>query len=567
MRTNATVNERRTPGPKSPSRRPEGSGQGLMRSPRRSAWFCTNIVDGGSRCNGWGMTTERRCRKCGAPRPFPAHELMVGQARHVRCCERRSEHALRGNRWSPASSDLRSECSLRIYSAASASRKAIARLRDRFDLPAATDDMGYLHIEWQDPPRLAEQNEQVDYAATSNPIVREMLIRTSSIQAQVVLMRQPELLADGAGKVELLMELSSTPRASDDVVAAQLAHHHHPTHEHGLFSVIVCFEALAALAPVLRLDSQDHPPNHRRLERWLVHIPPWAYSRHTRAWTMWTVHTLLPFATVMWGLWQLYFNIDVVNRAVNDAFRMASEHLERIVGPMLSTVSLVIVRLNAGLIDFTQQFNVWLRPLKMVLQPLATAGFTAGRALVTPLRILVGLGVQLVQPVWSIIITLLGALAEPLQYLFSMIVEPLRALAESLQPVWSFVRSAARTMGTHTARIFVQIQKVASVVFNVASEGLVRLATASGSAVTCIKSSPIGKVWQLIASKLSLVMKFKPQTETKVIAAHINKLAKNVKPVARAAAQMSEGVISPLDSSAAREEINLREARKESKAE
>eukprot|EP01043_Picozoa_sp_COSAG02_P035959 COSAG02_NODE_2606_length_8439_cov_10.095204_2_plen_163_part_00 len=50
------------------------------------------------------------------------------------------------------------------------------------------------------------------------------------------------------------------------------------------------------------------------------------------------------------------------------------------------------------------------------------------------------------------------------------------------------------------------------------------------------QSSRIAVLWHKIASTLPLVMKFKPQNDIKIIAAHINKLARNVKPVARAAA-------------------------------
>lgn len=57
--------------------------------------------------------------------------------------------------------------------------------------------------------------------------------------------------------------------------------------------MVVCFEALAALAPVLRLDCPDHPPNHRRLEKWLVHVPPRLYSRYHRARMMWILHTIV----------------------------------------------------------------------------------------------------------------------------------------------------------------------------------------------------------------------------------------------------------------------------------
>lgn len=445
---------------------------------------------------------------------------------------------MRGNRWSPASG----ECSLRIYGAASASLQAISRLRDRFDLP---DDIGYLHIQWQeDPPRLDEPQEQVSHpAAASNPVVQEMVVCASSIEAQVVHMRQPELLADGAGKVELLMELSSMPRASDGVVAAQMAQHHHPAHEHGLFSVIVCFEALAALAPVLRLDSKDHPPNHRRLERWLVHLPPWAYSRHTRSWIMWAMHTLLPFATVLWGLWQLYFNIDVVHRAVNDAFRIASEFIERLMGPILSTVSRVIGWLNTWLVEITEQFNVWLRPLTMVLQPLATAGLAAGRALTASLGALVGF----------------------MQLAWSMISEPLRNLVRPLQPVWKFLRSAATEMATYVGRSFVLLKDSACVIQRWASTCQVRAAKSATTCIRCIKSSRIAVFCHNYASRLPLNMKFKPQTDTKLMAAHITKLARNVKPVARAAAQLSEHVGPPLDFAEARESIELREARKDAK--
>lgn len=529
----------------------------------RSAWICSSIGDGGSRCNAWGMTTERRCAKCGAPRAFKAHDLMVGQARHVRCCEGRSRrHTTKRNRWAPASG----ECSLRVYDAASASPTAITRLRDRFDLMsgAQDDDVGYIHLEWQDRP----QAEHIDRAVATDspPAVAEMVIRASSVEAQVVHMRQPQLLADGAGKVELLLELSSMPSTSHDTIAAQLAKHHHPTHEHGLFSVIVCFEALAALAPLLRLDSKDHPPNHNRLEPWLVHLPPRVYSCHTRSWIMWATHTLVPFATVLWGLWQLYFNVDVVQRAINDAFRMASECIERIVGPILGIVSLVLTELNAWLIEFTEQFNVWWRPLKMVLQPLVTAGLAAGQGLMAPVR---GLA-QVVQPVCWIVIKPLRALASCVQLVCSIAIQPLRWLAERSRPAWSFARYVGTKVATllNAARGAVsRALEAASAIFGRVRGGLVEVVAAVSRATSWVKSSKLGETAHQIGSKLSLIMRFKPQTETKVMVAHMNKLAKNVQPVAMAASEMSGGIRSPRDHWRGRGESELPGAKRLEKQE
>ena len=47
-------------------------------------WVCPFVSDEGSVCRAWGMTGEdRRCRKCGAPKPFLAHDLAVGHSRQA----------------------------------------------------------------------------------------------------------------------------------------------------------------------------------------------------------------------------------------------------------------------------------------------------------------------------------------------------------------------------------------------------------------------------------------------------------------------------------------------------
>ena len=112
-------------------------------------WVCQSIgEDGSSKCNGWWMAAEdHRCRKCGAPRSFLAHELQVGQARHIGRRKGDSGHTKKGNRWTTPTS----ECYISVHSAKSVrGRKAAARLQKRFRLEHV-DTTGYIHVEWQRP--------------------------------------------------------------------------------------------------------------------------------------------------------------------------------------------------------------------------------------------------------------------------------------------------------------------------------------------------------------------------------------------------------------------------------
>jgi hypothetical protein len=170
-------------------------------------WVCRFVGVDGVVCGGWGMTgEERRCHKCGAPRPFVARELMVGQARHgVRCCRRTraggSGHAQRADRWSTESG----ACHLSVHNARNfKGRKAVRQLRARFGL-AVDEDSSYIHVQWQ--------ATVVATAAAEQAHRQEFLLRTSAITAQAVCLRPPEQLADGAGSMELTLELDSMPRA------------------------------------------------------------------------------------------------------------------------------------------------------------------------------------------------------------------------------------------------------------------------------------------------------------------------------------------------------------------
>ena len=354
-------------------------------------------------------------------------------------------------------------------------------------------------------------------------------------------MRQPELLADGAGKVELLLELSCVPSASCDIIAEQLAEHHHPTHGHGLLSVVVCFEALAALAPVLRLDSPVHDPNHRQLEPWLVHVPPRAYWRHSRWWIMWTLHTLLPVATILWGLWQLYFNIPLFHQL----FRSASEWIarvmgpilnfvwlalaalevwliyfteciERVMGPILNFVWLALAALQAWLIYFTDLFNVWLRPLKIVLQPVVKC------------------------VVW--LFTPVCRLARRLQPAWSAIIKP---LARRLQPVRSLLESAATVVAKRTTQLLGLVRALAGFIMKHARAIRTAVAGVFGRFGAAMNSSRLGKAWQWVIKKLPSALKIRPkaaETEAKAAMGHIYNLGKKAQEVVsppKAAAQIS----------------------------
>jgi hypothetical protein len=507
-------------------------------------WVCHSVGDdGSSKCNGWGMTAEdRRCRKCGAPRPFLAHELQVGQAIHFRGCGRGGSGHPRskGSRWGTGTAS--GECHLSIHDATSVrGRQAAARLRERFGL-GEDDSDSYIHVEWQEPA--AETAAKAEAADTepdgASDVVAtplEFLLCASSITAQAVLMRKPELLTDGAGKVELLLELDSTPRASDETIAAQLAEHHHPMCGHGLLSVVVCFEALAAFAPVLKLDSLHHAPNHRKLEQWLVHLPPAVYTHHTREFIMWSLHTLIPFVTVLWGLWQLYFNIDLFHQLINDSLRMAADAIERVVGPVLSVVWLALEAAEAWLIWFTEQFNLWLRPVKIVIQPVITAGVTVIRPVITT-------GVTVVTMLWKF-----GS------FIGQQLFVPVRAVVQYLEPVWSTVRTAV-------TKLFSPIVWLAQTAYGFASAVGTRVKAVVLGFQNIVQSfvqsqimqsfgTKLGKIWDVVHKKLPGIMTIKPQKETKILVQQINKIAKTAQPMAKAAVQKTKSAASAAAEAAA----------------
>ena len=459
-------------------------------------WVCPFVRDDGTVCRGWGMTTEeRRCHKCGAPKPFLAHDLMVGQARHARCGSS-SPHAMKANRWATESG----ECHLTVHSGNIQGRKAQQQLRARFGLPVDEQD-SYLHVWWA-------QSAAPESAGEAHH--NEFLLCASAITAQVVYMRPPEQLADGAGKVELMLEFDSVPRTTHASIATQLAEHHHPTHKHGLLSMVVCFEALAALAPVLQLDSPGHEPNHRKLERWLVHIPPRLYTNHNRAWMMWALHSVIPCITVIWGLWQLYFNIEVFHQVVNDIVSLVTNLIEKIVGPVMQCVWHAFDGVEAWLVWLTEQFNVWLRPVKIVIQPVVTFTLAA-------LAPLVRLGGTLCRAFYAPVQALVGGL----QPVWTAVQSAGTAMAGVLQPLLATLQSVCSTMFQPIRMLFSAVQLAASVVADLARPVVTTL------------TGPFRRIGRLVSAKLPQILKLKPQEETKVLKGIIKNLVSPAQKVAK----------------------------------
>ena len=87
------------------------------------------------------------------------------------------------------------------------------------------------------------------------------------------------------------------------------------------------------------------------------------YSVRTRARIMWLLHVILPFATVLWGLWQIYFNLELVRNVVNDSLQRLAEVAEKALGPLVGLVMDAFEAVNDAAVLFTAHFNSWLRPV------------------------------------------------------------------------------------------------------------------------------------------------------------------------------------------------------------
>lgn len=376
----------------------------------------------------------------------------------------------------------------------------VQALASRFG-PLAADD-SYLHLRWGSSGSVEQQGG-------------EILVCTSDICAQSVTFRPPELLMDGAGKVELLLELQRSPRSTDDGVARRIAHH---TTGHGLLSLVVCFEALAALAPALKLDDHSHGPNHQKLEPWLVHVPPRLYSVQNRARAMWILHTIVPFATVLWGLWQIYFNLELVHTVVNDALHWLADLAETALGPLVALVRELCEIMHHTAILFTEHLNTWLRPVRIVFQPV--------------ISVLIAIATPVIRVVWPLFSKMGGALYRPLRLggaLAQRLWEPCGRcgrlmLAGPGQTLWRFLASVSAPprwlcgKGGHVAgQLLWPIRWLLNY------------------------STIDDKVLNMISEKLPQVLTLKSPDEAKVLLTRVKSLAPSVQRVAVAVSHTMHG--------------------------
>jgi hypothetical protein len=121
----------------------------------------------------------------------------------------------------------------------------------------------------------------------------------------------------------------------------------------------------------------------------------------------------------MWGLWQLYFNIEIFHQVIDDFITLVKDAIERTFGPVMHFVWRAFDDLEAWLVWWTEQFNAWLRPIKLVLQPMVTVAVSA----LAPLMRLGG--------------TLLWMLYTPVRLLVGVLQPICQRIATLLQPIWT----------------------------------------------------------------------------------------------------------------------------------
>eukprot|EP00908_Phaeocystis_cordata_P015542 Transcript_26696.p1 GENE.Transcript_26696~~Transcript_26696.p1 ORF type:complete len:806 (-),score=93.51 Transcript_26696:49-2466(-) len=89
----------------------------------------------------------------------------------------------------------------------------------------------------------------------------------------------------------------------------------------GLLGFSVGLEAFSELSGALRLSlGEAHHPNRAPLPRWLAEVPRAIYSSRCRGLLVHLATVVLPTATLLWALWSLYSNFEILHAILSDAW-------------------------------------------------------------------------------------------------------------------------------------------------------------------------------------------------------------------------------------------------------
>jgi hypothetical protein len=323
----------------------------------------------------------------------------------------------------------------------------------------------------------------------------------ASITAQRVDYSTDAAAETESGTINVLLELRVAPRTRDatiqaslDAVTAALPSPRGqaarvPDDGAALLQFAVGVEAFSTLAEALFLRrGHAHAPNGQshQLEEMFLYLPAALYTSKRRQALSWVLHTLVPTLSLLWALWSLYANIELVRDWVHDQWRafegIAERFLSQHIVHALAMLEAAGQALNTLLDKATARFYAFVRPFAIVLLPasslfrslaghVCTLWHVVGRVLTSLKPLANALWVALT-PLWTAgtrLATALHSAMQPLRRLVSILSGMAASAKAVAQMIWSWFGGLLLTL-ENAAKVGSAQAEMANALFNQVKE-------------------------------------------------------------------------------------------------